>query len=43
VEYGMAARKVYLEKGEQYDLLYRGLFSAVQDYYIRKKRDSGAG
>ena len=43
VEDGMAARKVYLEKGEQYDLLYRGLFSAVQDYYIRKKGDAGAG
>ncbi len=36
---GMAARKVFLEKGEQYDLLYRGLFSAVQDYYIRKNGD----
>lgn len=36
VKDGMASRQAYLEKGEEYDLLYRDLFSAVQNYYIRK-------
>lgn len=33
---GIESRNTFLAKGEQYDLLYRGMFSAVQDYYIRK-------
>ncbi len=36
IEDGKRAREIYREKGEIYDLLYRGMFSAVQDYYSRK-------
>lgn len=41
VEDGNESRKNFLAKGEQYDLLYRGMFSAVQNYYIRKKGADG--
>ena len=32
IEDGMRASDIYREKGETYDLLYRGMLSAVQDY-----------
>lgn len=36
VEEGKKGREMYRVKGEQYDMLYRGMFSALQEYYIRK-------
>lgn len=36
VEDGKRIREDYFTQGEQYDMLYRGMFSALQEYYIRK-------
>lgn len=36
VEDGQRTREIYLAKGSQYDMLYRGMFSALQEYYIQK-------
>lgn len=41
IEDGKKAREFYLARGVQYDVLYRGMFSALQDYYIQKKDEQG--
>lgn len=35
-EEGKALRERFRQNGDEFDLLYRGLFMALQDYYIRK-------
>ena len=34
-------RETWLARGVQYDVRYRGMFSALQDYYIQKKDGPG--
>lgn len=41
VEDGQKTREIYLVKGSQYDMLYREMFSALQEYYIRKNTSVG--
>lgn len=36
VEDGKALREQFRTEGEEMDMLFRGLFFAVQDYYVRK-------
>ncbi len=40
-EEGKKMREAWLARGVQYDVLYRGMFSALQDYYIQKKDGPG--
>lgn len=39
VEDGMALREQFSQKGEDCDVLFRGLFMALQDYYRRKEKN----
>lgn len=36
VEDGKALREQFRTEGEEMDMLFRGLFFAIQDYYVRK-------
>lgn len=43
IEDGKKAREFYLARGGKYDVLYRGMFSALQEYYIKIGTDKREG